>query len=75
MPRGRRTNAAFRRNLIDLARACNRHHIGLMITVGDTASFIDEDGTINRDHIRELVSALVTRDRQRTGPGLLGCLQ
>src|SRR5450631_605632 len=26
--------AAFRRNLVDLARASNRHHIGLLITVG-----------------------------------------
>jgi hypothetical protein len=31
---------AFHRNLADLARAANRHHIGLMITVGDSASFI-----------------------------------
>jgi len=53
-------HAAFRRNLIDLARACNRHHIGLMITVGDTQSFIGEDGTINRRQIRGFVSALVS---------------
>src|SRR4051812_11176121 len=32
---------AFRKNLTDLARACNRHRLGVMITVGDTASFID----------------------------------
>ena len=51
--------AAFRKNLIDLARACNRHHIGLMITVGDSASFIAADGTINRDHIRNFIAALV----------------
>ena len=25
--------AAFRRNLVDMARACNRHQIGLMITI------------------------------------------
>ncbi len=50
---------AFRRNLVDLARACNRHRIGLMITVGDSATFINDDGTINRDHIREFVAALV----------------
>lgn len=35
--------AAFRKHLIDLAHACNRHHIGLMITDGDSASFIGED--------------------------------
>ena len=35
--------AAFRKNLINLARAGNRHHIGLMITVGDSASFINGD--------------------------------
>ncbi len=51
---------AFRRNLIDLARACGRHRIGLMITLGDTATFINEDGTINRENIRGLVSALVS---------------
>src|ERR1035437_6711290 len=51
--------AAFRRNLIDLARACNRHHIGLMITVGDTQTLIGKDGTINRRQIRGFVSALV----------------
>jgi hypothetical protein len=52
--------AAFRKNLIDLARASNRHRIGLMITVGDSASFIGEDGTINRRQIRGFVSALVS---------------
>ncbi len=51
--------AAFRRNLIDLARASNRHHIGLMITVGDTQSFIGKDGAVNRRQIRGFVSALV----------------
>ena len=50
---------AFRKNLVDLARVCNRHHIGLMITVGDSASFINNDGSINREHIRDFVSALV----------------
>ena len=53
--------AAFRKNLVDLARACNRHHIGLMITIGDTQTFIDEDGTINRDRIRDFVTELVDR--------------
>jgi hypothetical protein len=51
--------AVFRRNLVDLARAGNRHHIGLMITVGDSASFINGDRTINSDHIRDFVKALV----------------
>lgn len=50
---------AFRQNLIDLARACDRHHIGLMITVGETQAFIAKDGTINRQQIRKFVSALV----------------
>jgi hypothetical protein len=55
-----RTNpAAFRRNLIDLVRASNRHHIGLLITVGDSASFINADRTINSGHIRDFVKALV----------------
>ncbi|HUZ07684.1 MAG TPA: hypothetical protein VMV89_09375 [Candidatus Paceibacterota bacterium] len=52
--------AAFRKKLIDLARACNRHHIGLMITVGDTQSFIGKDGAINRRQIRKFVLALVS---------------
>ncbi len=51
--------AAFRKNLINLARAGNRHHIGLLITVGDSASFINGNRTINRKQIREFVSALV----------------
>jgi hypothetical protein len=51
--------AAFRKNLVDLARACNRHRIGLMITVGDTQTFINDDGAINRGHIRGLVKELV----------------
>ncbi len=50
---------AFRRNLVDLARACNRHRIGLMITIGGTQTFIDEDRTINRDRIRGFVTELV----------------
>ena len=49
----------FRNHLIDLARAANRHHIGLMITVGDSASFIADDGTINRAHIRDFIAAMV----------------
>jgi hypothetical protein len=51
---------AFRRNLVDLARVCNRHHIGLMITFGDTQTFIDDAGTIKRDQIRGLVTELVS---------------
>lgn len=51
--------AGFRKNLVGLLRACNRHHIGLMITVGDTQSFIGQDGAINRDQIRELITDLV----------------
>jgi len=50
---------AFRRNLVDLAQACQRHHLGLMITIGDTQTFISEDGSIKRDQIGTLVSALV----------------
>ena len=51
--------AEFRRNLFDLARACYRHHIGLMITVGDTQAFIGPDGTINYSQIRSFIKALV----------------
>lgn len=51
--------AAFRTNIRDLAGACARHHIGLMITIGDTQTFINGDGTINRDHIRALAGELV----------------
>ncbi len=51
--------AAFRANLVDLARTANRHHIGLLITVGDSASFIGSDGAINRDQIRDFVGELV----------------
>ena len=50
---------AFRKHLVDLSRAANRHRIGLLITVGDSASFINSDGSISRDHIREFVAALV----------------
>lgn len=50
---------AFRRNLVDLARACNRHKIGLMVTMGETQSFIDKDGAINRDRIRVFITELV----------------
>jgi hypothetical protein len=50
---------AFRKNLLDLARACNSHRIGLMIVIGETQSFINQDGTINRDQIREFVKDLV----------------
>jgi hypothetical protein len=51
---------AFRRNLVDLARACHRHRIGLMITIGETQTFINEDRTIDRNRIREFVKELVT---------------
>src|SRR5208282_1728716 len=55
-----RTNqAAFTKNLVDLARAANRHRIGLLITVGDSASFINAGGEINSAGIREFVGALV----------------
>ena len=56
----RANKAAFGRNLVDLARACRRHHLGLMITIGDSQTFINDDGTINRDHIRLLVKELVS---------------
>jgi hypothetical protein len=49
----------FRKNLVDLARACNRRRIGLMITVGDTQTFIGKDGAIDRDRIHEFVKELV----------------
>ncbi len=52
--------AAFRRHLVDLARACYRHRIGLVITIGQTQAFINEDRTIDRDRIRRFVKALVT---------------
>ena len=51
--------AAFRENLTDLARACNRHQIGLMITIGDSGSFIRKDGAINSSLIHKFVKALV----------------
>jgi chorismate mutase len=51
--------AAFRRNLVDLARACNRHHIGLMITVGESQTFIGGDGAINAGAVRDFVTELV----------------
>lgn len=47
---------AFCKNLIDLARTCNRHRIGLMITIGDSASFISDDGTINTNQIRDFIT-------------------
>jgi hypothetical protein len=51
--------AEFRRKLIDLAHACDRHHIGLMITVGDSQSFIGANGAINGAEIDDFVNALV----------------
>ena len=67
--------AAFRKNLVDLARACNRHRIGVMITVGDTQSFIVEDGSIKQDQVREFVKELVTAIGAGTRFGVLGCLE
>ena len=51
--------AALARNLKDLAHTADRHHMGLMITVGDTASFINADGSIDSSGIRAFVAALV----------------
>ncbi len=51
--------AAFRSNVVDLARACSRHHIGLMITVGDTQTFIGGNDAIDHDRIRDFVADLV----------------
>ena len=51
---------AFRNNLLDLARACNRHHIGLMVTIGETQTFINDDRTINHDRILTFITELVT---------------
>ncbi len=49
---------AFRSNLVDLARACYRHRIGLMITVGESQTFIGANGEINEKQIHEFVTAL-----------------
>ena len=51
--------SAFRGNLIDLARACHQHRIGLMVTIGGTQAFINEDRTIDRDRVQSFVEALV----------------
>jgi hypothetical protein len=51
--------AAFRHNVVDLARACDRHHLGLMVTIGDTQAFIAEDRTIDPARIREFITDLV----------------
>jgi hypothetical protein len=51
---------AFRGDLIDLVRACNRHRIGVMITVGDTQAFIGQDGAVNHEQISDFVRELVT---------------
>ncbi len=50
---------AFRRNVVNLAQACQRHGIGLMITIGDTQVFIAEDRSINVTQARELITDLV----------------
>ena len=52
--------AAFRKNMVNLAHASGRHHLGLMITFGDTQSFINADRTINSNHVTALVTELVT---------------
>jgi len=52
--------SAFRRNLQDLLAACGEHHIGVMLTIGDTASFINPDGTVARDRVRSFVGDLVS---------------
>ncbi len=49
----------LRRNLVDLTRACNRHGIGLMITIGETQTLIEKDGTIDRDRILAWITDLV----------------
>jgi phage tail protein X len=51
--------AAFRENLVDLAQACNRHRIGLMVTIGESQSFMDANRSINKDRIDAFVAALV----------------
>ena len=50
---------AFRRNVVDLARACDRHHLGLMITLGDTQAFIAENRSIDTAQLRAFVTDLV----------------
>ena len=51
----------FRKNLIDLAQACERHHIGLMVVIGNSESMIVDDTAhpINFDAAREFVADLV----------------
>ena len=51
----------FRKNLIDLAQACERHHIGLMVVIGNSESMIVEDAAhpIDFDAAREFVADLV----------------
>lgn len=51
--------SAFRRNVQDLLHACGEHHIGVMLTIGDTASFINADGSIARDQLRSFITDLV----------------
>ena len=51
--------STFRSNLVDLAHACYRHHIGLMITVGESQTFIGANGVINDSQIHDFVAALV----------------
>ena len=56
----------FRKNLIDLAQACERHHIGLMVVIGNSESMIVDDAAhpINFDAAREFVADLVKDHRQ-----------
>ncbi len=49
----------FCRNLVDLARACNRHHIGLMVTIGETQTLIGAGGTFDRERIRAWIAEMV----------------
>jgi len=53
--------AAFRGNLVNLACACDRHHIGLMITIGDSGSFVGTDGAINTAQIHDFTKTLAAR--------------
>jgi len=52
--------SGFRKNLLNLARSANRHRLGLLITVGDTQSFINQDRTINSNAIRAFAAELVS---------------
>jgi hypothetical protein len=53
--------AKFRKNLVDLAQACERHKIGLMVVVGNTETMTADDPAraIDFDAARDLVTDLV----------------